>query len=899
MTNEELEARTGMVVERWTLRRMVGRGGMAAVYEGVDGDGQRAAVKMLHDEFVGRGAVQRRFLREAFIMGVAEHPDAIKVHAQGLCDGTPFFAMEFVDGETLQSRWAAVGRMAPEEVVGYVTSLLDLLAAYHKQGVVHRDIKPANLMVSGRGVRLIDFGVARYRDMGTSVAEYTRDGSTLGTPPFMPPEQALGKIDRIDQRSDIFAVGALMYALLTAKFVHGGDTNDEMLISAASKPAESLIVAAPALPEDLVRVVDKALSFYPNDRYADAAEMLGAVRELRNDAPPPGVTAAAAARSPASLVANVSAAPDEIRKAAAIAALGIGAFESIHTDATQALEVMFRGLRRVFDAIQLYDPAHPEVQRRIDDAHELIEQILHEYPDDTGFAVRMSTFEVDGEPVWTPKAPFDQIPYRMFINGLRFVRLSPGITRDELRQFLHLITQPTAELPAEDDLATALWDLDLAHIETSMVTSFTIADDVHVQNQFELEVTHATEEEQKFLRREAVAQLELLALVAATGEGGLAQAQMTSRDAVIERRLAGATLASQFRDQFVEALGRDTWELRAAMVIGAAIQEAWAEHDLKRLAAMVTAILPRYLLQEREPDAFQLAERIVGQTTQAEVRQHVIGWLFQPKNVARLMSRLAYDKEVWDEATRRRISSLLAEAPPDAVDEVIPLFAKTPALHRRVVMTCLMRHGDGRQADYVDIGVAAPSGVALDIVQVVERIEDDATPRELLRILAHPDESVREAVLNALSNRFPNAVEQVLVPMIDDESPNLRVQALRLARSLKSSTIREMLVAQVHANKFHTLPFTERRLTMETLHAIEPKLAEQACVDLARKKLNITLDPAMHTTRIMAITFLGETGLSRAGWEALEDAARRFPGNPQNVRDAATAAMDRWRSRAQ
>ena len=194
---------------------------------------------------------------------------------------------------------------------------------------------------------------------------------------------------------------------------------------------------------------------------------------------------------------------------------------------------------------------------------------------------------------------------------------------------------------------------------------------------------------------------------------------------------------------------------------------------------------------------------------------------------------------------------------------------------------------------------AAPSGVALDIVQVVERIEDDATPRELLRILAHPDESVREAVLNALSNRFPNAVEQVLVPMIDDESPNLRVQALRLARSLKSSTIREMLVAQVHANKFHTLPFTERRLTMETLHAIEPKLAEQACVDLARKKLNITLDPAMHTTRIMAITFLGETGLSRAGWEALEDAARRFPGNPQNVRDAATAAMDRWRSRAQ
>ncbi len=909
MTDQEIQARVGTVVDRWTLQRLVGRGGMAAVYEGLDDEGNRAAVKVLHDEYVGRGAIQRRFLREAFIMGVSKHPSAIKVYGQGLANGTPFFAMQYVEGETMQSRWAAVGAMAPAEVIGYAKSLLEILASYHTEGVVHRDIKPANILIAGSGVRLIDFGVARYRDMGTAVAEYTRDGATLGTPPFMAPEQAMGKIDRIDQRSDIFAVGALMYALLTAQFVHRGATNDEMLVVAASKAAESVIVAAPHLPDELVKIVDKALSFYPNDRYEDAGEMHAALVTLSAaPAAPKFATGSAAAAGGVAAepepkrvdpLASPLGDPALLKKAAALAVFGADAFETTHTNVTEAVETMFHGLRRVFDAAHLYDFQHPEVERRIDESFELVTQILHEYPDDCAFQVRMATFDVDGTPVWRPKPPFDQIPYRMFSNGLRLVRLVPGLSHSELRQFLNLITQPAAELATEDDIVTALWDLDLEHVQTTMVSSFTIAEDVQTQRQFELELRDAVESEEEYLRKEGQALIELLALVADTGAGGLAQAQMTARDAAIEYRLSGATYASRFREQFVDALGRDTWELRSALVVSAAIQEAWTEHDLARMAAMVTAILPRYLLQERDSDGLQLADRVVRTTSSADVRRRVSGWLLPAPNVARLMLRLSNAKNEWDDETRRRASTLLAEAPADGVDEVLPLFAALPANSRRVVMTFLMRNATGKQAEYGALAVNSSADVARDMVQVLERVDDEATPRALIQMIEHPDESVREAILSALSKRFPTAVEEVLLPMINDDSPNIRVRALRLARSLKSEVIRGALLNHIDSGKFHSLPFTERRLTVETLQAIDPQLAEQACVEIAGKKLNLTLDQAVHTTRVMALTFLGEFGVTRAGWEALEDSCKRRPGNPQNVRDAAEAALARWRSRAE
>lgn len=898
MTDEEIEARVGSRVDRWTLRRVVGRGGMAAVYEGVDDDGQRAAVKLLHDEYVGSAGIQRRFLREAFILGVGKHPAAVQVHKQGLANGVPFFAMEFVEGETLQSRWGAVGAMAPAEVVGYARSLLEILAAYHKEGVVHRDIKPANLIVAGSGVRLIDFGVARYRDMGTSAAEYTRDGSTLGTPSFMPPEQALGKIDRIDQRSDIFSVGALMYALLSAKFVHAGSTSEEMLVAAASRAAESVLAAAPKTPEALARIVDKALAFYPDDRYQDAAEMLAALADLQLSAPAPSVAAAPVA-VPGKFEPSPIGSPNEIKAAAAVAALGVDLHESIHTGITDAVTIMFRGLRRVFESAQLYDFAHPEVERRVTEAYDLLTEILHHYPEECAFQVRMASFEVNGEPVWTPKPPFDQVPYRMFIHGVRQVRFVPGIGHEELRQLLNLMVLPTADLALEDDFATALWDLDLRHVETAMVTTFTVSEDVHEQRQFDVELHDAIEAQTRYLTREALAQIELLGLVAATGEGGLAQAGAIAREAVAVQRLSGKSFPSRFRSQFIDAIAQDTWEARTALVVSAALAEAWTERDVDRLEPMVSAILPRYMLQKRDDAGFELADRVVKRVGHEEVKKQVVAWLFRPQNVARLMLRLAHDDQVWSDETRRRASSLLADAPDDGVEEILPLFAATAADRRRVVMTYLMRNGRGRQADYAALASNAPADVARDVVQIIERIDEPASAQALIGLLEHPDESVRETVLASLAQRFPDAVERILLPMIDDASPNIRVQALRLARSIRSPLIRDRLVAQVTSSHFHELPFTERRLAVETLYGIDPQHAEQVLAELGRKKLHLSLDPAVHTTRIMILTFLGEHGMTREGWEALDEAAKKHPGNPQNVREAAAAAMERWRSRAQ
>jgi serine/threonine-protein kinase len=268
---------------QWRLESVLGVGGSAAVYAATHVNGQRAAIKMLHAEYAFDERLRGRLEREAAVLSALDHPGAVRFLDDGLTRaGVQFLVMEELDGETLAAYLARRGdRLDVHEALLVTKLVLDALVATHARGVVHRDVSIENVFITRRGqVKLIDFGISRL----LAVPDIAIGGvvnPVLGTPGFMPPEQARGLNDQVDGQSDVWAVGAILFELLTGLPVHhDANTLYQKLFSAAWKPAPKLgSLVADASPE-LRALVDRALAFEKRDRFADAARMLRGVREV-------------------------------------------------------------------------------------------------------------------------------------------------------------------------------------------------------------------------------------------------------------------------------------------------------------------------------------------------------------------------------------------------------------------------------------------------------------------------------------------------------------------------------------------------------------------------------------------------------------------------------------------
>jgi serine/threonine protein kinase len=286
------KARIGqMLCDRWRIDSLLGIGGMAAVFGATDRSGMRVAIKLLHAELSSNPDIRRRFLDEGYAANRIGHPATISILEDGLSDdGEVFLVMDCLEGETLDDRIVREGPVAPAEVLFIADTLLDVLAAAHAIGIVHRDVKPDNVFLTRDGqVKLFDFGIARMSVPGRTST--TLDGAPLGTPSFLPPEQARGRSERIDGRTDLWALGATMFTALTGKLVHDGETDHEALLLAMTQPAPLLGDIAPLLSKEVVRIVDRALAFDKDARWPDARAMQVAVRAVT-------VLVGSAARSP-------------------------------------------------------------------------------------------------------------------------------------------------------------------------------------------------------------------------------------------------------------------------------------------------------------------------------------------------------------------------------------------------------------------------------------------------------------------------------------------------------------------------------------------------------------------------------------------------------------------------
>ena len=276
------EVTTGAILgETYEITRLLGEGGMGAVWEArhLRLPGKRFAVKVLHGQAAQDHEAYSRFRREAEIASRIGHPNIIEVlDWNTLPSGTPYLVLEFLDGEDLAGRLAG-GALSVEQALSIGRQIGSALKAAHAADVVHRDLKPGNIFLVPREVggeitdhvKVLDFGISKIRNSQTV---QTQDAVLLGTPQYMAPEQALGKNNEIDGRTDVFALGAICYEMLTGKPPFAGNTLAEVVFKVVYEPVPPLAALAPHVDPSIIAAIEKAMAKAPNDRFPDVSAFI-------------------------------------------------------------------------------------------------------------------------------------------------------------------------------------------------------------------------------------------------------------------------------------------------------------------------------------------------------------------------------------------------------------------------------------------------------------------------------------------------------------------------------------------------------------------------------------------------------------------------------------------------
>ena len=265
-------------IGKYIIESKIGQGGMGIVYRCRDSEsGQSAAVKVLPMQLASNPTFLQRFKREIMTMRRLDHPNIVKIYGQAEVDQSYYYAMEFVEGVSLESILEKKEKMEPLRAINYIRGCAEAIQHSHSQGVIHRDIKPANIMLTtDDNIKLMDFGIAKLID----ATRMTATQGVLGTVEYMSPEQSQGR--QVDGRTDLYSLGAVLYECLTARLPVTGTNPTGIIMKLRTHQIEAPIEWVPDLPKNLSDLTMRLLEKEPTRRVESARELLRELDRIEN-----------------------------------------------------------------------------------------------------------------------------------------------------------------------------------------------------------------------------------------------------------------------------------------------------------------------------------------------------------------------------------------------------------------------------------------------------------------------------------------------------------------------------------------------------------------------------------------------------------------------------------------
>ena len=918
---ETAQERVGTLLnEKWQIDALLGRGGMATVYAATNRSTRaRVAVKVLLLEFAQDFDVRERFVREARIANSIQHPATVAVLDEGLSDrGEIFLVMELLEGTTLDAfirERASTVTLADK--LAFFDPVLDVLGECHAAGIIHRDIKPANIFLTSAGqIKVLDFGIARLRESKSAV-EATKQGTVLGTPAFMAPEQALGLSDLVDGRADLWSVGACLYTLISGQRVHRARSENESMVLAATKAADSLAVAMPDLPVEVVAFVDKSLAHDRTHRFSDARAMRGALGALLAGIRTGQVTVAKRRGGDAVVVRTEVTRDTEADEST-----------ELRNESLEGLKSIWRHLSQFLASSGQYGPTHSLALQPMRVALEEIGARLAARPNSLSWDVGPYAFTYAKTPLWdSEKVALERISFHVFSHGLRRIQFKPGLTEDELRRFLAILTRDRASgIALTDDPVADLWAQKLEHVGHLAIDAFAsgTADEVDA---FEGETDAVAQQAvavsmvSKGWDDEKADSLEARAMQANLLSGLNAAAEVAASIAIdaATRMLGGQVVLSSMRwdERFLEILVTALKEGARAGDADVALHALsdWAGSFIGRGA--LTTVFERFARIGATGVALLPAEDA------AELERTVARAMFDRAKLADVLNRVRAATSVTSSidgskgdgsrgdgskgdgtkgtSADRSSSGAPTESPVvPGLEHVLGLLeddsffdvavdqwlGALDARIARALFAYLSRWVSGHEAKLGAVIESEPAPFALAVLDLLKDLTTKEAATAVAAGLRSPHADVRRA---ALQNVRGEEAQADLQRLLGDPARDLRRDVLAIVAKLRLRAVGPTLVRRIQEPSFQTLEMSERREWLTSLHVLNATRAEEIAIEMLS---NAPLVPneANDRNRLLAAQVLATADTVKA-LDAVKTAARKVWWNSQAVRQAADEAI--------